>query len=790
MDTRSDVRLAPSRWSVAAATILAAIIAVHSQAVRAQQPAAQGKWTTLPSQMPINPVHIALLHTGKVLVVAGSGNVAGNTNLQAGIWDPDSGSIIMQPLTWDMFCNGMVILPDGRPLINGGTIQYDPFYGQPRNAVFDPATGTFTDVQGMAHGRWYPTVTTLGDGRVMTFSGLKETGGTNTAVEIYTPGVGWSPEYPAGWTPPLYPRMHLLPDGTVVYSGSGTGSRIFNPSTHTWTGVVASTNYTGTRTYGTSVLLPLKASQGYAAKVMIFGGGNPATATTEIMDTTATPLHWQYGPSMSQARIEMNATILPNGKVLAMGGSSADENVSTASLNADLYDPETNTFSSAGANVYARLYHSGSLLLPDGTVLLVGGNPSRGTYEATMEVYSPAYLFNADGTDAVRPAITGVTPAFGYGAMFDVQTPDASDVRSVVLVRPGAQTHAFDMDQRLIELSFTRGASALRVTAPPNGNIAPPGYYLLFILNSAGVPSVATFVQLSASIPNQAPTATITSPTADVKVDAGQSVFFSGDATDSDGTISAYSWTLPGGSPASASVANPGYVQYSTPGTFVASFKATDNGGLSSSTVSRTITVPDFSLTASPSSQTVSAGAGTSYTATVTAGTGFTGVVTFGVSGLPAGATATFAPSSVTAAGSTTLSVSTSASTPAGSYPLVVTGTSGQLSHSRTVTLIVANGDFTVSAAPSSRTLNRGGTTTFTVTIAAVQGFSGTVSLSVSGVPKFATATFAPASIASSGTSTLTVATKKQVTKGTSTLTITGSGGGRVHSTTVAMVAQ
>ena len=138
MDTRPDVRLAPSRWSVAAATILAAIIAVHSQAVRAQQPAVQGKWTTLPSQMPINPVHIALLNTGKVLVVAGSGNVAGNTNLQAGIWDPDSGSIILQPLTWDMFCNGMVILPDGRPLINGGTIQYDPFYGQPRNAVSTP----------------------------------------------------------------------------------------------------------------------------------------------------------------------------------------------------------------------------------------------------------------------------------------------------------------------------------------------------------------------------------------------------------------------------------------------------------------------------------------------------------------------------------------------------------------------------------------------------------------------------------------------------------------------------
>src|SRR4029079_5570169 len=133
---------------------------------------------------------------------------------------------------------------------------------------------------------------------------------------------------------------------------------IFNPSTHTWTGIVASTMYTGTRTYGTSVLLPLKTSHAYRAKFMISGVGNPATSTTELMYLSTSPLRWQSGPSMSQARIEMNATILPNGRVIAMGGSSTDENASTASLNADLYDPETNTFSSAGANVYPRLYHS------------------------------------------------------------------------------------------------------------------------------------------------------------------------------------------------------------------------------------------------------------------------------------------------------------------------------------------------------------------------------------------------------------------------------------------------
>src|SRR5690349_24278760 len=147
MDTRPDVRLVRWRWSVAVATILAALIALHSQAVRAQQPAVQGRWTTLPSQMPINPVHVALLHTGKVLVVSGSGNVAGNTNYQAAIWDPQATTITTQPVAWDMFCNGMVVLPDGRPFIMGGTLQYDPFHGELRTSTYDPSTNTFTDQQ-------------------------------------------------------------------------------------------------------------------------------------------------------------------------------------------------------------------------------------------------------------------------------------------------------------------------------------------------------------------------------------------------------------------------------------------------------------------------------------------------------------------------------------------------------------------------------------------------------------------------------------------------------------------
>src|SRR5436190_15283945 len=524
----SEKERTTKEWFTAAAIVLTAALAATTPLLWAQFNL-QGRWTTLPYLMPINPIHLALLNTGKVLIVAGSGNVPTETNYRAAGWDPQAGTIVTQPVAWDMFCNGMVILPDGRAFINGGTLQYDPFHGELKNAVYDPATGVFTDVQSMAHGRWYPTVTTLGDGRVMTFSGLKETGGTNSTVEIYTVGSGWSQEYPAGWTPPLYPRMHVMPNGNVFYSGSGTGSRIFNTTTNTWSAVVATTNYPNTRTYGTSVLLPLTPANGYRLRVIIFGGGNPATATTEIIDLAASPMQWQYGPSMSQPRIEMNATILPNGKVLAVGGSTNDEDAATASLNADLYNPATNAFSSAGANVYPRLYHSGSLLLPDATVMVTGGNPARGSYEQHIEIYSPPYLFNTDGSVAARPAITSVSPnAFSYGDALQVFTSAAASIASVVLVRPGSLTHAFDMDQRLVGLSFTVGTGWLNVTAPRNGNIAPPGYYMLFALTSAGVPSVASFVQVTNAAPNQAPTATITSPGSDVTLSAGQSVLFAG----------------------------------------------------------------------------------------------------------------------------------------------------------------------------------------------------------------------------------------------------------------------
>jgi hypothetical protein len=477
-----------------------------------------GCWQTLPSasNMPVNPVHAALMHTGKLLIIEGK------QTKQGAIWDPATKTASTIGVSYTMFCNAMVVLPDGQPFILGGTLQFSPvFTGINQCSAYDPINNVFHDKSPMKEGRWYPTGIVLSDGTVMAFSGDDGTPDDNNTVEIFTPdptgGLGkWSPQVAETWKAPLYPRLHLLPDGRVFYSMSDATltSRFYDLSTKTWTDC-CHTVYQGIRKYGTSVLLPLSPTGNYAPKVIIMGGGpgdttSHSTKTTETIDlSTGVIPKWSAGPDMSQPRIELNATILPSGRVLVTGGSDVNEDLNSVSFNADLYDPVTNTFSSAGMNAVPRLYHSNALLLPDATVLVFGNNHPAITppsYEPRVELYQPAYLFNADGSHAVQPVINSVPPGpIGYNAVFQVTTPDPSSISSVLLVRPAGVTHAFNMEQRLVTLSFkvsTSRTGALDVTAPPNGNIAPPGYYLLFILNSSsgltstGVPSVAKFVQL------------------------------------------------------------------------------------------------------------------------------------------------------------------------------------------------------------------------------------------------------------------------------------------------------
>jgi fibronectin type 3 domain-containing protein len=700
--------------SLAAATAITSLPVAQAQVCSANIPHLTGTWDVLSYQMPINPISLSLLPDGKVLVVSGSENdayndKAGAQSFRNAVWDPQvagPASVSVQNVTYDMFCSGVVTLADGRALVVGGTGNYT-FTGEARASLFDAKSARFAQSQSMAQGRWYGSVIELADGRAMAMSGLTQTGAVTRAIEIYdpsNPGGGWVGAGTAPFSPPLYPRIFLLPNGNVFYNGQGSGASnangwMFNPATTAWTVSAATTR---DRDYGAAVMLPLL-PPAYTPRLMNLGGGLTATATTELIDLSAATPAWVAGPNMSAARVELNAVLLPNGKVLASGGSASNEVPDQAGRTADLYDPSSNTMSSAGTAAFSRLYHSTALLLPDGRVASLGSNPgARGSYESVIEIWTPPYLFDAnDRPVTTRPAITAMSPSsgvVGYGSLVTVSYSSASAIASAVLMRLGSTTHAFNMDQRLIglcgaTLPCSASNNALTLTMPPNGKVAPPGYYMLFLLDSAGVPSKAQIVQLT-PFTTLAPAGTISSPAADLTIAAGSKVTFG-----TTSTAAKYSWVFPGGTPAASTLQNPGSVTFSSPGTFVASLTLTDaSGNPDPHPPLRTITVTpsagDFSIQITPAVVTVAPGGSASFSVTVTSLSGFAGPVSLAVSselGFPTGVTSVgFSPSTINGAGTATLTMSTTTSTVPYAVSLSVTGTSGTLTHTASTTLVIA----------------------------------------------------------------------------------------------------
>jgi polygalacturonase/uncharacterized membrane protein len=351
------------------------------------------------------------------------------------------------------------------------------------------------------------------------------------------------------------------------------------------------------------------------------------------------------------------------------------------------------------------------------------------------------------------------------------------------------------------------GNSTLSVSTT---SATPAGTYTLTITGTSGSlthSATVTLVVNAAATPDFTISATPASQT----VTAGGGASYSttiGALNGFTGTVNLSVTGLPSGAGGSfnpASVAGSGSSTLSvsttstTPaGTYTLTITGTSGTLMHSATVTLVVNAaatPDFSISATPASQTVTAGSGTSYTATIGALNGFTGTVNLSVTGLPSGAAGSFNPASVAGSSTSTLSVSTASTTPAGTYTLTITGTSGALTHSASVTLVVNSataGDFTITATPASQTVTEGGTssTTYTTTISAVNGFTGTVSLSLSGVPSGVTATFNPTSVAGSGKSTLSVSASSQAKVGTYTLTIKGTSGTLTHSATVTLVVK
>ena len=491
-------------------------LAAPSMVLPQQGPEAVGQWSSV-INVPIVAIHMHLLPNGKIFLFQDDNHPNYNVNgtRLAGytvgyVWDVNSGVFTqVDNTTKNAFCSGHAFLPDGRLLIAGGHDGTDG-WGIRDAFIFDPASNTWIQTNlPMAQGRWYPSAVTLGNGEVLVVAGSFN-GGSNNTPDVWqtNSGGGWRPLSNATIGLAYYPYMHLAPNGKVFIAGPEVTTRYMDTAGNGALGPNFTRAVNVSRDYGASVMYDV-------GKIVIMGGvndapgsGNPPVASAEVIDLNSSTPTWNRVGDMAFARQFMNATILPDGKVLATGGTRLPHNdPAGAVLAAEMWNPATGNFTTMASMVKGRLYHSSAMLLPDGRVLSAGsGRP--GPEQRNAEIYSPPYLFTTGGAPAVRPTIDshlskGVRP----GQTFFITTPDAASVTSVTLVGLSSVTHARNMSQRFNRLTFTQGMGGLNVTMPSDANACPPGYYMIFILNGNGVPSVAQIISVNSNnaLPPTAP---------------------------------------------------------------------------------------------------------------------------------------------------------------------------------------------------------------------------------------------------------------------------------------------
>lgn len=484
---------------------------------------AKGSWAVMPFHSPVRGIHAVVLRNGNVLLVAGSGNnpddFAAKT-FKSAVYKPGTGTFTEVATPEDLFCSGHVQLPDGRVLVMGGNKDYPAadgshgYKGLKNSYVFDPDTNSYQRVNDMSGGSWYPSATVMGNGDVIALGGLGEDSNGTVATQYFDNarqrwlGIGEAHQSWSFWG--LYPSMILMQDGRLFYSGShvfgdglpGTGASIYDYDANTIT-PVGGLRKKDERDQSMSVLLPPAQDQ----KVLTIGGGNigsnpDAHRLTDLIDLKQPNPVYTVGPKLpkgtltggvpeteDQGKMYVSAVLLPDGKVFETGGGL--HNRADPVYEASMYDPATNTFTEGMAtDPVPRTYHSSAFLLPDGRVMAVGDNPGDGTFDMRISVYSPPYLFQG-----ARPHITSISGTqWAYGTSQTV-TVDAP-VLKAELIRPEAVTHSSDPNQRLVDLPMTVNGNTIGLNLTSNPNLAPPGWYMLFVVGTNGVPSVAKWVKV------------------------------------------------------------------------------------------------------------------------------------------------------------------------------------------------------------------------------------------------------------------------------------------------------
>ena len=478
-----------------------------------------GTWST-PFVIPVVGVTAVVLNTGKVLFWSydpATWQDPSNSNIGvAYVFDPATrtGHSITPPE--NIWCGGQTVLADGRIFLAGGNLSYpNPavtdgtggWKGSSSTYTFNPLTELFTRQPDMVHGRWYPTTTKLADNRVVIDSGFDETGTEvlNKSIEIFTPsaamdGIGTITAVGTHNVSGLYPLQFLLPSAQMLEAGPDlTSSNLFNPQTTNWSplGPMRGSHYD----YANGIIYTDASVSPSRQLVMVAGGDNGTTAVSgnESLDGTNPGAGWRAYPQWLQPRHNSNTVILPDGTLLTVGGNSAATTYDQPLLEAELYSKpatdSTGNWQQVAAPAIQAAYHSSAILLPDATVLLSQDDMDPSAVAAAQhkaQVYSPPYLFKG-----ARPQIVSgpVNDKIQYGQAFSI-TADRG-VASAVLVAPAATTHGNDMNQRVMKLAVTARNNTLSVTAPASPAILPPGPYMLFILDKFGIPSVARFVQVS-----------------------------------------------------------------------------------------------------------------------------------------------------------------------------------------------------------------------------------------------------------------------------------------------------
>ncbi len=480
--------LTASAWDFANNIGNASPVSVTFSNPNPADPTQSGMWSGTVS-LPIVAVNSALLPNGAILFWDGQ-----SFGVNAIVFNPTTDIIDSVPVPVNIFCSGQEQMSDGRILVVGGHV--GAHIGLPAGNIFDPSNESWIVLPNMSFARWYPTATMLLDGRLIVTSGETNCDGCDVKVqEIYDPSLNsWSVLSNAPLLFPYYPHVYLLPDGRLFVPATSEDpivSEVLDLNALKWTAVGGTALDGGS----SAMYLPskfLKTGKSTDPDTTV----QPSVATAYVLDMTQTSPSWRQVASMAVARTFHNTTLLPDGNVLVTGGGPTTNATDTANavLPAELWSPTTETWRTLAPMSAPRLYHSEALLLPDGRVLVSGGgrfdDDTVPTDQFSAEFFAPPYLFKGP-----RPTISAAPSQLSYGQNFIVQTPDAARIAKVSLIRFGTVTHAINMSQRFIPLSIASvGNGSLTITAPVNANLAPPGNYMLFLVDTNGIPSVAAIV--------------------------------------------------------------------------------------------------------------------------------------------------------------------------------------------------------------------------------------------------------------------------------------------------------